>query len=147
MRITNSVDIKAPPEVVFSWLSQPERSMQWMESVTNTEIIHKAPDMVGTTFVEEITEKGRSTQLRGVITGYELNKKIAMRLDGDYNTVDVEYRLEQVGDITRVIEDGNVEFKSFLKIIMFFVGPLFQKKASAGLQQEFAKLKELCEKQ
>ena len=147
MRITNSVDIKAMPEVVFSWLSQPERSMQWMTSVTKAEILNRAPDMVGTTFLEEITEKGRSTVMRGVITGYEINHKIAMHLDGDYNTVDVEYRLEQVGDITRVIEDGTVEFKSFLKIIMFFFGPLFNRRASAELQQEFAKLKELCEKE
>lgn len=147
MRITNSVEIKAPPEVVFGWLSQPERSMQWMTSVTGSEILSRTPGMVGTTFIETITEKGRSTQLSGVITGYEPNKRIAMHLDGDYNTVDVEYRLEQMGDITRVIEDGNVEFKSFLKIIMFFAGPLFTKKASAGLQQEFAKLKELCEKE
>lgn len=26
MRITNSVDIKALPEVVFGWLAQPERA-------------------------------------------------------------------------------------------------------------------------
>jgi uncharacterized protein YndB with AHSA1/START domain len=145
MKITNTIDINAAPEKVFYWLSHPSRAMEWMTSVYKTEILHETPDMVGTTFREIIGDTGGSTEMRGVITGYVPNQKMAFHLEGDFNTIDVEYRLEQMGDITRLTQEADVQLQPIFQLFSFIIWPMFKKQISAQSKQEFAKLKELCE--
>lgn len=48
MNVVNGIKIDAAPEKVFYWLEEPGRAMQWMTSVTGSEIIDETPDRVGT---------------------------------------------------------------------------------------------------
>lgn len=119
--------------------------MAWMSSVSKTELLHETTDMVGTTFREIVEENGQWTELHGVVTDYRPNQLIAFHLSGKFNVVDVEYRLEEIENRTRLTQNANIRFKSFMRVLGILMGPMFRKKIMDQLQKEFAKLKELCE--
>lgn len=102
MKISFTMDINSRPEGVFLWLDDPGKAMVWMTSVSSTELLDKTPDMVGTTFQEIVEQDGHRTEMRGVVTGYVTGKLISFHLSGKFNSVDVEYRLEEVENRTRL---------------------------------------------
>ena len=145
MKISNTIEIKCTPEKVFYWLEDPSRAMEWMTSVTKTEIIKETPNMVGTTFREYIEENGQGTEMRGVITEFISNKRLAFHLEGDFNSTEVDFTLEEKDGITQLTQNAKVHFKGILKVMSIFCGPFFKKKIISQAQSEFARLKELCE--
>lgn len=145
MKIINSVDIKSSAEQVFYWLGDPARAMTWMTSVTKTEIIKQTPGWVGTTFREYVEEDGQGTEMRGVVTDFVPNERMAFHLEGDYNIADVAFTLEERGAITRVTQVAEVKFKGLLRVITLIFGSRFKRQICAQTQAEFVTLKELCE--
>ena len=120
--------------------------MVWQTNVSKTEILQETPDMIGTTFRETIEENGRGVEMRGVVTDYRENQSLAMHLSGKYNVVDVEWRIEERGERTRLTLNSNIRFKSFIRVLSILMRPAFKKKITTQLQGEFARLKELCER-
>ena len=145
MKITNSIEIHSPTQVVFAWLEDPRRAKQWMTSVSKTEMINETPERVGTTFRETVEENGRGTELTGVITEFVPNRRLAFHLEGKYNAVDVIYTLQENGGDTRLSQTADVNFKGWLRIMGFLMAPAFKKKVLAQATSEFAALKTLCE--
>ena len=145
MKITYAMEIKTTPEKVWYWLGTPERAMIWQTSVSKTEILQGTPNWIGTTFRETIEENGRDVEMQGVVTDYKENQSLAMHLSGKYNVVDVEWRIEQRGEHTRLTVYSNIRFRSFIKILSILIRPVFKKKITEQLQVEFTKLKGLCE--
>jgi len=146
MKLTYTIDINSTPEIVFSWLGTPERAMMWQTSVSKTEILHETPDMIGTTFREIVEENGRRVEMNGVVTDYRKDQVLAMHLDSKYNNVDVEYRLEEIGGRTRLTMISNIRLRSFLRVFSIILWPAFKKKLLRQLNREYARLKELCER-
>lgn len=146
MKITQSVEIRATVEEVFHWLGDPTRAMEWMTSVSRTEIIDQTPDWIGTTFRETVEEDGRGTELRGVVTDFRENERMAFHLEGEFNTVDVVWTLRARGEITEVLQVAEVRFKGLMRVLVLVLAPAFKKKITAQGQSEFAKLKALCER-
>jgi len=146
MKIIHTIEIESTPEQVFDWLEESSRAMQWMTSVSKTEIIQETPNRVGTTFRETIEEDGRGTEMRGVITDFVPNERLAFHLEGDFNTVEVCFTLEEKAGITQLTQRADVRFKGLLKIMSLFFGSAFKRKIMSQTQSEFARLKELCER-
>ena len=146
MKLTYTIDINSTPEIVFSWLGTPERAMMWQTSVSKTEILHETPNMIGTTFREVVEENGRRVEMNGVVTDYRKDQVLAMHLDSKYNNVDVEYRLEEIGGRTRLTMISNIRLRSFLRVLSIILWPAFKKKLLGQLNREYARLKELCER-
>ena len=146
MKISYSIDIDVTPEKVWYWLGDPERAKVWQTSVSKTETLQETPDIVGTTFRETIEENGRGVEMHGVITGYRENQLLAVHLSGQYNVVDVEWRLDEIEERTRVTVNARVRFKSFIRILSIIMRPVFKKKIIEQLQGEFVRLKEICER-
>lgn len=146
MRLSAHIEINRSPEDVFPWLSDPERAMKWMTSVTAGEILHATPERIGTTFRERVEENGRGTELTGVITGFVQNELISFHLEGNYNAVDVDYRVRPLNGHSRVSYTADVRFKSSMRVAMLVVGPLFRRKIRAQTASELASLKRMCER-
>ena len=147
MKVLYSIDINSTTEQVWFWLGTPESAMVWQTNVSKTEILQETPNMIGTTFRETIEENGRGVEMHGVVTDYRDNQSLAMHLSGKYNVVDVEWRLEEIEEHTRLTVNARVRFKSFIKILSIIMRPVFKKKIVAQLQEELARLKELCERE
>jgi len=145
MRIFHTIEIGADPEQVFYYLEDPIRAREWMSSVTKTEIIEKTSDMVGTTFRETVEEEGAGTELRGVVTEFEPNRRIAFHLEGKFNTVDVAYTLRESGKTSEPSQNAVILFKGWLGVLALFLGPVFKKKILDQARGELAKLKEISE--
>ena len=90
-------------------------------------------------------ENGRGTELRGVVTDFVPNKRMAFHLEGDFNIVDVTFTLESHDGITRLSQDAEVRFKGLLRVFSLIFSPLFKKKIMKQSRIEFTRLKELCE--
>lgn len=146
MQISQAVDIRCTPDKVFYWLGDPQRAMTWMASVSTCEILYESPEMVGTTFRETVEEDGQGTELQGVVTAWKPNELIAFHLSGKYNTVDVEYRLQDIESGTRLTQNANVCFKSLMKLVVLFMGRAFKHQVMEQSKKEFINLKALCEK-
>ena len=125
MKVANTINIRSTPEKVFYWLEDPHRAKRWMTSVTKTEIIKETSTMVGTTFREYIEENGRGTEMHGVVTEFVLDEK-----DG----------------ITTLTQNAKITFKGVLKVLSIFLSHFIKNKLVNQAQGEFAKLKELCER-
>jgi carbon monoxide dehydrogenase subunit G len=147
MKIVNRIDVRATPEAVFHWLEDPERAMQWMTSVTRSEIIKETPSRVGTTFREYIEEDGRGTEMHGVVTEFVSNERFAVHLEGDFNSVDVSFSLEEKAGVTQLTQNVQLSFKGMLKVLSAFLRASIKKKIVNQAQKELAKLKELCERE
>jgi len=102
--------------------------------------------MIGTTFREYIEENGRGTEMRGVVTEFIPNKRIAFYLSGDFNSVKVDFSLEESEGITLLTQTAIVNFKGMLKVFSILFGIYFKRKISHQIQHEFTRLKELCER-
>jgi carbon monoxide dehydrogenase subunit G len=145
MKITHAVEIERQPSCIFSWLEDPAKAIAWMSSVSNTEILHRTLDLVGTTFRETVVDEHGSTELRGVVTACRTNQEIAFHLDGQFNWVDVAYRLEELAHGTRLTMHAEVHFKGVLRVLSLVMWPLFKRKVLDQFRSECAELKRLCE--
>jgi len=145
MKVASSIDIKSPPEVVFGWLENPEKAMEWMTSVSGGEILYETLDRVGTTFREVVEDENGSIEMHGVITGFEADKSIAFHLESKVNIVDVVYRVEKTSMGTRLDYHANIKWKFPVNVISIFMGKKMRQSILAQLQDELNKLKELCE--
>lgn len=141
MKISNTIEIKATPEKVFYWLGDPERAMKWQTNVTEYKIINDTQNKVGTTFNEYIKENGRRTKMRGIVTEFVPNVKLAFHLEGDYNIVDVNFTLNAKGKLTHLTQNSEINFKGILKVLSV----LLKKKIIKQTQKDFDVLKKLCE--
>lgn len=146
MKLTYTIDINTTPAKVFYWLKEPERAMLWQTNVSKIEILHETPDMIGTTGREIIEENGRSVEMHAVVTDYRENQLLAMHLDGKFNVVDVEWRLDEIDEHTRLTMNSNIRFKSFVRVLSILMRPVFKRRIVTQLREEFANLKELCER-
>jgi hypothetical protein len=145
MKISTFVDIESTPEVVFGWLARPERAMEWMSSVSRTEILQQTPGMVGTTFREVVEEQGGSMEMHGTVTGFEAPRSISFHLSSTVNVLDVSYRVEPTASGVRVVEDSDIRWKFPVNVMSIFIGGKMKQGILAQLQAEFSKLKALCE--
>mgnify|MGYP000007275797 CR=1 FL=1 len=145
MKLNHTLEIDCPVEKVWYWLATPERAMAWQTNVSNTEILHQTPDWIGTTFRETVEENGRSTEMEGVVTKYIENQSLAMHMEGQYNTVDVEWYLEKLGEQSCLTVEADIRFKSFRRWMSIIFWPVFMWGALKQLQDEFTRLEELCE--
>lgn len=143
MKVVNRLEINTKPEKVFYWLEAPDRAMKWMTSVTRTEIIKETPDRVGTTCREYVEENGRGTEMRGVFTEFVSNERFAVQLEGDFNAVDVNFILNEKGDMTELTQNVELRFKGLLKILCLFLGSSIKKKILSQTESEFARLNAL----
>jgi len=116
-----------------------------MKSVRTTKILNDMPGRVGTTFIEVVEENGECTELQGVITAFKPGHMISFKLTGIYNDTEVLYQVNGSKEKTLLTIDASIRFKSFTKIVMFFMGPIFKKKINTQFKNEIEMLKKLCE--
>jgi len=145
MRIIYANEICKSPEVVFPWISDPNKALQWQKNVKGGEILSNKPGMVGTTFKEEIEEDGKSLEMRGVITKFVEDQIVAFHLESKVHEVDVSYSLEGVNEVTRVTVDARINWKFPLNLLSVFIGRKMKTGIAEQLKTEIFELKRICE--
>ena len=111
MHLEFEVDIDSDLETVFSWVATPEKAKVWMNGVTEAEIIDEKPGMVGTTFRERVEENGDGIEMQGTVTAFEPGRRISFHLESKVNELDVDYRVEEVGDLVRLTVTSDIHWR------------------------------------
>lgn len=145
MRINHTNEISKPPEIVFPWIADPKKAMQWQKDVKGEEIIINRPEVIGTTFKEEIGEGGNRLEMNGVITEYVVNKLIGFHLESKIHELDVRYSIEEINQNSKVSVDTIINWKFPVNIISLFIGKKMKKDIIRQMEAEILELKRICE--
>ena len=145
MRIYYTNEILKPPEIIFPWVAEPEKAMQWQSNVKGGEIIIKKLEVIGTTFKEEIEENGNTLEMSGVITKYSKNREIGFHLESKIHKVDVNYSIEGINQSSRIFVDAKINWKFPMNIFSLFVGNKMKESILQQMESEILELKRICE--
>jgi len=145
MIITYENEILKPPEIVFPWISEPEKAMKWQKNVKGGEIIINKPEIIGTTFNEVIEEDGNSLEMYGIITKYIKNKLIGFHLESKIHEFDVSYSVEEINKVTKISIEAIIKWKFPMNIISLFIRKKMEKGLIKQLESEILDLKRICE--
>ena len=145
MRITYANEILKPPEFVFPWIAEPDKAMQWQKNVKGGEVIINRPEVIGTTFKEEIEEGGNSLEMYGVITKFIRNQIIEFHLESKIHKVDVNYSVEELNKTTRIVVDARIKWKFPINLLSIFIGNKMKKGIAEQMESEILELKRICE--
>jgi len=118
--------------------------MLWQKEVTGGKTLEKKPGMVGTTFTETIEEKGSSIELRGSITSYVPNRKIAFYLESRIHAMDVVYALHELRGGTRLDVDADIRWRFPVNIINALSFGGMAQSLTRKMDAELRELRRLC---
>jgi carbon monoxide dehydrogenase subunit G len=141
---TFTIEIDAPPAVVFKWIHDPACNRRWLPNLVEAEVLKSEPGEIGSRFRQVYVENGRRMEMTGTVTGYEKDRYLACELTGPF-LLRVDYRLEDLGGRTRVTQNSDVMMQGFMKIIGVLLKPLMKKVAAKNAGEAFSKLKQLAE--
>jgi uncharacterized membrane protein len=106
-RIDNFIDIKAPKEKIFAFISDLEARPQWVKWAKKTEVTSMQKTGVGTTDRETLQVGPQKQSVEGLVTDFQDGYTIARRLT---RGMDMNERISVIhmGDATKV--SYNVEY-------------------------------------
>jgi hypothetical protein len=145
MNIKYENEISKPPEVVFPWIADPDKAMQWQTNVKGGEILVETPGKVGTTFKETIEEDGNELEMYGSISEYVEDEVIGFHIESRIHAFDVRYAVRGVGKGSSVSAEIDIRWKFPMNIMSLFIGKKMKASLLEDLASEFLALKKLCE--
>ena len=103
-RIVNSIEIKAPPEKVFSIVSEFERIPEWQSEFKKVRYTSKEKKKVGATLHATCEVGGFKPDIDLTITEWSVNKRIAWQTTMGNASGSGTISLEPVGAATKYTE-------------------------------------------
>lgn len=145
MNIENEIEISKPPELVFPWIADPDRAMQWQKNVKGGEILVETPEKIGTTFREIIEEDGNELEMYGCITEYIEGELIGFHIESRIHEFDVRYSVREEGGGSSVSTEIDIRWKFPMNIMCLLIGRKIKADLRQSLESEFLDLKRICE--
>ena len=144
MRITFENEIAAPVPVVWSFLDDDTKLPLWMPEVVDISYPEgqKCEDPVGAAFRQTLKEGGREKTYDGLVTAYEPERLLGVRLTDGRFGVDVRYALSPSAQGTRLDYAADLVLQSRLARIL---GVLFKPLTISILKRQMANLKRVAE--
>lgn len=143
MKIPIEAEISRPPQLVFPYLADPEKAMQWQKNVVSGEIIEARPEIIGTRFQEVIEEDGNRLEMSGVITAYVPNCEIGFHLESKIHVVNVTYTLEEGDPGSKLRVEAEIRWKFPMNIVSILIGRRMKRELRAGMESEVLELKRI----
>ena len=146
-RLSATVEVARPADVVFEWISQPEHVKQWLGWLVEIRPVTPQQGQVGARQVWVMEDRNNNNQLMEIHTeyvDYRAPQSLTTRLSAAEGfTGTVEYRLEPVDDRrTRLHYVGFYQFDHWLARLL---EPLITRSAQQKLEEDLARLKAKAE--
>jgi uncharacterized protein YndB with AHSA1/START domain len=109
-----SIEIEAPPDKIFEFLTDPKHVQSWQPAVVETRPLPPGGLHVGTHVGATVMEYGRRFDVDLLVAAMTRNEHIAYRLEAPKASAYVEYRLVQWGRYTRVVSSAVTRPKGFI---------------------------------
>jgi len=146
MKTSMTTIIDTPAHIVFPWLEDKERLMQWIPNLTEDEPIIDTPEKVGSTFRQVFLERGKEMEMTGEITAYKENERMRVYMIGEMFNLDVDYILKPLSPIqTEVTQDTEIKMKGAAKLFTPLMWLMSKLSKSDPQAEAHARLKELSE--
>ena len=145
MKVQRSIEISAPPEKIWPFLTEPEKIMKWFDLLQKFEYTGNRRNSVGTTFYYEEKSSGGLMKLHYVVTGWVENEKLAFGVtSGSLKKDDQVWSIEALPSGSRftMFEDLDFPYGIIGKIIGALFGGMMIGK---NMEKILANLKKLVE--
>ena len=142
-RNEHSVEIAAPPALIFPWLAASERRCEWMGALTESEPLTEGAPEVGSRFRDVFEDLGRRVELEAEIVELDPPRAMTVQLVSDVFDATSSQRLEELaGGRTRLTAVIETEYKQRTARL---AAPVVTRHAQRRLEQDLARLKKLVE--
>jgi len=136
------VDIAASRESVFAFLCDPTKVKRWQPDVVTTTIVDGDGRSRGSRWRATVAEPQRGTfDLDVWIVDVVENERVVYAMDEPRSRAQIEYRLSNAGERTRVACSADFKLKGFAK----FLAPLVKGFISRKFEARLALLREQIE--
>ena len=136
------IEINRPPAQVFPWLVEGSKLKQWVTGLTAVTQLTPGPEQVGTKYALHRPRQRPEGKYRLIITAFEPNKVLGVRVETDAFANDVRYELSEHNGGTRLESTGSAKYKIWLAKLL---EPLITPDVQKSLQDDAGKLKRLVE--
>ncbi|MCI4351748.1 MAG: SRPBCC family protein [Thermoplasmata archaeon] len=116
MGVEQSVVINAPPEKIFSVLSDVGQAQQWMPAIKRIEQISPGPFGVGTNWKESRMVGNRMMDSTIKVAGYQPPTNLKLDVQGKGITGHLEFILTPQGTATTVLYQGEMKGHGFMAL-------------------------------
>ena len=142
--LVHSVEIAAPPRLVFGLIEDPQVRKLWQQGLEETvDTFHPAGGgKVGSRFVSRIREGGRLREYPGELIAYEAEALYSVRMDDSQYTLTISYSVVPQGPGTRAEFITRIEFHSWFSRLM---SPIARLMLGTIMKNQLRSLKELAE--
>ena len=137
-----SVEIERPAAEVFPYLAAPERRLEWMEKLVDSEQVTDGEPALGTRFRDVFEDHGQRIELDAEIVEWEPDERLSTRLTSGAFDSTASQRLEDLGGRTRVEVTIETEYRSTVARLMAGV---ITRHAQTQLEEDLERLKRLIE--
>ena len=145
MKVEKSIDIAAPPEKIWPFLSEPEKILDWYIPLQKFEYTGDQRNKVGAPFYYEEKTTGGTIKLNCEVTELTENERFAFRMTSGNMLKSYEevwtVKATPSGSQFTFFENGELGMGIIGKII----GPMAQRSSAATIDKMLAKLKSLAE--
>jgi uncharacterized protein YndB with AHSA1/START domain len=144
-RTSSSIEIAAPADTVFAWISRPERVKQWVSWLVEVRQDHVTPDGVGSreTWVMNDPNMKQQVEVKSEVLRYEPPHRVDVKvsMDGGFEGA-YTYTLEPTAAGTRVTLAGSSRYHAWIARLL---EPLVTPQAQKKQEDDFLALKRLVE--
>lgn len=135
------VEIGQPPDVVFGYLTEPDRIRLWMDGYVESRSLTGPGTFVGARSIEVIEANGERTEMDLRVTEFEQDALLAVRIKSDQVEARNRYRLSKTAAGTRIDYDSQTEARGWLRLL----APILHGAIQERIDADFARLKETLE--
>ena len=100
---THSIIINRPPEEVFAYVTDPQKTGEWDPKVVSSRVEPPGELAVGSKIVQQVRLPLRTIEGSFEIAGYEPGVEAVYRSDSSYFSGDITFRVEAAGEGTKLI--------------------------------------------
>ena len=145
-RLTASVEINRPPEVVFSWVTEPERLESWVGWLLEVRTVtpHVGVGNRQIWVMEDRNNNNQRMEIESEVVTYRPPYNLNARVKAvEGFTGNVDYAIESLGpDRARLNYVASYQFDHWLAKLL---EPVISRSAQQKLEEDLARLKEKAE--
>lgn len=145
MRLTTTIDINAPAEVVWACIEEPEKILKWVEGAVGHRYLTPTEDgpKIGRQFEQKLQQGKDVVTFIGTVTHCEEPQHFAFHIPSPAYSSDAHFRLASLRpDLTQVFYSIDVELHTLKAKI---VGFLLRLPLTFFVPKQLRRLKQLAE--
>jgi carbon monoxide dehydrogenase subunit G len=131
-----AVEIAQPPEVVFPWVVEPERRLQWVDG------LEESAEVAAGRYRETFLQAGLRADVEVEVRTLDFPRAVEIHVTSKHFTADARTSLTATAAGTRVESTIEARYKGLMARA---AAPVVTRQAQASLERSFENLKRLVE--